>query len=64
MTTQEEPGSSSADIDSPTDTAEPDSGIGDTVALVDLFDQLDRAAFSRSLAQRKNYYSFRSPRRS
>jgi hypothetical protein len=64
MTTQEEPSPTSAEIDSQTDTGEPGAGLGDTVALVDLFDQLDRAAFSRSLAQRKNYYSVRSTRRS
>jgi hypothetical protein len=64
MSTQEEPSKTSAEIDNQTDASEPDTGSGDTVALVDLFDQLDRAAFTRSLAQRKSYYTIRSTRRS
>jgi hypothetical protein len=64
MSTQEDPSDSSSVADAPPDPAETDAAAGDTVALVDLFDQLDRAAFSRSLAQRKSYYSFRPNRRS
>jgi hypothetical protein len=63
MTSPEEPNETSADIENPPDAAERNTG-GDTVALVDLFDQLDRASFSRSLAQRKPYYAIRSNRRS
>jgi hypothetical protein len=64
MSTQEEPRDSSGEVDTQADPSETDVGAGDTVALVDLFDQLDRAAFSRSLAQRKSYYSFRPNRQS
>jgi hypothetical protein len=64
MSTQEEPGNPSADHENPSDSAERNSDGSDTVALVDLFDELDRAAFSRSLAQRQSYYSVRANRRS
>jgi hypothetical protein len=63
MSNQEEPSESSAESDPQSEIPELESGTGDTVALVDLFDQLDRAAFSRSLAQRKSYYAIRPNRR-
>ena len=47
MPTPEEPGTQPAMTDSESDSAE-------TVSLVDLFDQIDRRAFRRTLEQRDN----------
>ena len=49
MSTQEEPGDKPAESETKRDSPE-------TVSLVDLFDQLDRAAFERSLNQRDSVY--------
>ena len=51
MSTPEEPGDKPAESQISKDSPE-------TVSLVDLFDQLDRAAFERSLNQRDSVYPF------
>jgi hypothetical protein len=57
MSTPEEPSEQPANADS-------DGETGDTVSLVDLFDQLDRAAFRRALKQRDSVYPLYANRQS
>ena len=51
MSTPEEPSQSPAETD-------PETEIAETVSLVDLFDQLDRASFRRALKQRDSAYPY------